>query len=89
VNGAFVFFGFGVVVMLAAAPAAGFFAGTAPDGKEDHGQNDCQNHKLLPVHAANITAIGNRANGIFRANALHDFNPQLNFPQVWLGCAHG
>src|ERR1019366_4463105 len=50
----------------AVAAAAGFLAaGTAPDENHRRNQHDEQRKKLLPVHAANITAIASRANGIF------------------------
>jgi len=61
------FLGFGIMAVVTTAAAVVivlFLAGAAPDEKHRNAQNDQQRNKLLPVHAANITAIGNHANGI-------------------------
>jgi hypothetical protein len=61
-------FGFGIMLMRAAAlatAAPGLFAGTAPH-KHHHGdQHNAQKKKRLPIHGANITAKTNRATVIF------------------------
>jgi hypothetical protein len=61
--------GVGIVTVLATTAAIVIvvvllLAGTTPDEKNRYAQEKDQRNKLLPVHAANITAIGNLANGI-------------------------
>ena len=52
---------------------------TAPDENGAHAQDHQQRKELLQVHAGNIAAIPNRANGIFRRHQHVFCRAQDNF----------
>ncbi|HSY17885.1 MAG TPA: hypothetical protein VK815_06095, partial [Candidatus Acidoferrales bacterium] len=74
--------GFGIMTMLTTTTAVVvmlLLAGTAPHEKHRNPQNNSQRNKLLPVHAANITAIANLANGILHPKPCNLCLPDADY----------